>query len=175
MPDPIRDAFLKRQLEEALALNAASDIVTITPVGGMPPDRYIIDFRCRGLMRTANGDVHPAEQFVVGVYFSQSFLRDVPNPFQVLTVLHPRGAFQPNIAEHAPFVCPGHLPPGMAITELTYQLWELWTWRKFNLVDGLNAEAARYARAHQAEFPLDPRPLKRKAPTFTVEAVEERS
>jgi hypothetical protein len=172
MADRIRAAFLERQLLESEGLNAASDIVQITPVAGAPPDRYIIELRCRGLVRAADGGIQTADRFAVSMHFSDDYLRSVPNPFQVLSVLHPAGAFQPNIAEHAPFVCPGRLPPGMGIVELTYQLWSLWTYRSFNLVDGLNPDACRYARAHQSEFPLDPRPLKRIPAAFTVEPVD---
>lgn len=169
MSDRIRHSFLVRQHEDALQLNADSDIVTATPVEGDPPDRYVIDYRCRGLVRGVDGSVRPHDRFVVALHFSDEHLRSIPNPFQALSVLHPVGAFHPNIAAQAPFICPGRLPPGMGIVEITYQLWELWTWRSFNLVDGLNKEACRYARAHQADFPLDPRPIKRRAATFTVE------
>ena len=172
MTDRIREAFLERQYRDALALNADSDIVTLTPVEGNPPDRYVIDYRCRGLRRDVDGIIRPHDRFVVGVHLSDAYLKSIPNPVQVLTIMHPVGAFHPNIAERAPFICPGRLPPGMSIVELAYQLWELWTWRSFNLVDSLNAEAARYGREHRSELPLDQRPLKRHAVSFTVEAVE---
>lgn len=171
MSNRIQHAFLCRQLEDSERLIAESDIVSIIPVAGTPPDRYIIELRCRGLARNAAGIIAPADRFVVMAHFSEDYVRSIPNPFQVLTVMHPAGAFHPNIAERAPFICPGRLPPGMGIVELTYQLWSLWNYRSYNLVDGLNADACRYARAHQAEFPLDPRPLKRAAASFSVEAV----
>jgi hypothetical protein len=168
MSDPIRAAFLEHQLREATRLNAESDIVRVIAVEGSPPERYVIDFHCRGLIRDADGTIRAADRFTCAAYFSDAYLRSVPNPFQVLTVLQPANAFHPNIAERAPFICPGRLPPGMGIVELTYQLWSLWTYRSYNLVDGLNPDACRYARAHQSEFPLDPRPLKRAPVSFTV-------
>jgi hypothetical protein len=172
MPDRIREAFLRHEQQAALALDAASDVVTLTAVAGDPPDTYVIDLRCKGLARGADGNVHVADRFVVGLHFGENYLRSVPDPFAILTVLHPQNAFQPNIAERAPFICVGHLAPGTGIVELVYQVWQIWTYRKYNLVDGLNADACRYARAHQADFPLDPRPLKRAAPSFTVEVRE---
>ena len=172
MADRIREAFLTRQLRDAMQLNEASDVVTVTPIAGVPPERYVIDLRCRGLVQEADGTIRVHDRFAVGLHFPEDYTRSVPNPFQILTVLHPMNAYHPNVSARAPFICVGHLPPGTGIIEIAFQVWEIWTYRRYNLVDGLNADAALYARAHRAEFPVDPRPLKRRAGSFTVEAVE---
>lgn len=69
MQDKIFEAFLKRQYEEGMALAASSDLLELYPMSGDPPDRYIADFRCKGLMRAAGGDVVETDHFEVGIWF----------------------------------------------------------------------------------------------------------
>ena len=54
MADRILEAFLVRQAEEGLALAAESDLLTLLPFGS-PPDRYLVELRCTGLVERAPG------------------------------------------------------------------------------------------------------------------------
>jgi len=160
--DRIYESFLARQYEEGMALAAASDLVDLRPVDGPPPSRYLARFRCKGLVRGADGRVQEADRFEVGIWFPSDYLRRA-DPWEVLTWLGPRRVFHPNISDWAPLICVGRLQPGTPLVDLVYQCFEIVTWQKMTMRedDALNAAACAWAREHRDRFPVDRRPLKR--------------
>ncbi len=164
MADPVLHGFLQRQLADGLALAAASDILRLQPIGGLPPKHYLAEFRCRGLIEMRGGRIIEVGCCLVGLFFPPDYLRRVAVP-EVVTWLEPRNAFHPNI--RPPLVCVGHLEPGTGLVDLLFQIYEIFVYRKFNPRedDCLNPRACAWARSNQHRFPIDPRPLKRCAPT----------
>ena len=163
MSDHIIRGFRRRQYEDGMALAAASDRLALLPLEGDPPERYIAEFSCTGLVRTTSGEILEANRFAVGIWFPDDYLRHA-DPFQVLTWLAPRNVWHPNIANQAPFVCPGRLVAGTALVDILYQLFEIITYNKVTPRenDALNREACMWARANQKRFPVDRRALKRR-------------
>ena len=161
--DPIRDAFLRRQFEEAIALAESSDLVRVVPMGGSPPDRYSVEFLCKGLVRKQLGEVTEADHFIVGIWFPADYLRRA-EPWQVLTWFGPRWVFHPNISDEAPLICVGRLAPGTPLVDLIYQCFEIISYKKVTMRedDALNRNACGWARENQHRFPIDARPLKRR-------------
>lgn len=179
MTDPILRAFLATQLVEGMALAAASDLVEVVPLAGVPPRKYLVRFRCTGLVRADDGAIVEADEFAVGVFFREDHLR-VADPGTLVTWLHPRTVFHPNL--RAPAVCLGRVAPGMSLVDIIYQLHAVITYNKATLDDALNGAAAAWARENPHRLPVDRRPLKRRldaAPAaveddfdFDVEEVE---
>ncbi len=167
MPDRILDAFLTRQFEEGMALARASDLVALHHAGAAPPQRYVAQFRCTGLCRTPAGEIAPMTYSEVGIFFPDDYLRRT-DPYRILMWLGPHNVWHPNISDRAPVVCLGRLGPGTRLTDILYQLFEIITYQRYSTHDALNADAAAWARANQDRFPIDRRPLKRRAVTFTV-------
>ena len=161
--DPIRDAFLARQYEEGMALAESSDILRLLPLDGTPPDRYLAEFLCKGLVRRPGGEVEEASYFLVGIWFPSDYLRRA-EPWQVLSWVGPRHVFHPNISDKAPVICVGRLAPGTTLVDLLYQCFEIITYKKVTMRedDALNRSACSWARHNQRRFPIDPRPLKRR-------------
>jgi len=170
MADKIFEAFLKRQHEEGTALAESSDLLDLYPVGGDPPDRYVAQFRCKGLTRTADFEVAESDVFEVGIWFPSDYLRRA-DPFQVLTWLGPWNVFHPNISDKAPFICIGKLAPNTSLVDILYQCFEIITYNKVTMRedDALNADACRWSRDNQRRFPIDRRPLKRRALNLRIE------
>ena len=167
MTDAIMHAFLRRQREDGLALATESDLVEIAPLdlpAECPPDRFLVRFSCRGLVKEADGSIVEANEFGVGIWFSDDYLRHA-DPFSVLTWLGPRHVWHPNISARAPAICVGRLAPGTGLVDLIYQCWEIITWNKVTMRedDALNQEACQWARANLTRLPVDTRPLKRRA------------
>lgn len=167
MSDAVLHAFLHQQADEGLALASESDLVAIAPLvspAGGPPDRFLVRFTCRGLVREIDGSIAEAHEFAVGIWFPDDYLRTVV-PFQVVTWLHPRNIWHPNISAVAPIICVGHLRPGTSLVDLVYQCWEVITWTKVTMRedDALNRDACQWARANLLRLPVDTRPLKRRA------------
>jgi hypothetical protein len=169
MGDAVFTSFLERQLDSGLRLTAESDLLDLVPMDGTPPQRYIARFRCRGLVRTTDGEVAEADDFCVGITFPEDYLRRA-DPSCVVTWLGPRNVFHPNISDRAPVVCVGRLSPGTELVDLLFQLFEMITWRKVTMRedDALNAAACVWARSHRDRFPVDTRPLKRHAGRIRV-------
>jgi hypothetical protein len=169
MTDRVFDAFLRRQLDEGLALARESDLVRLAPIGD-PADRFVVSFTCKGLVQQAPGEIVEAEYFEVGILFPSDYLR-CANPFQVLTWLGPRTIWHPNISGDAPVICVGRLTPGTSLVDLIYQVFDIITWNKVTMRedDALNRAACEWARGNPARFPVDRRPLKRRALDLHVE------
>lgn len=170
MTDRVLAGFLARQHEEGTALAAASDVLTLVPVGDDPPQRYLADFRCRGLLRSPAGDVVMADRFQVGVWFPDDYLREV-DPFLVLRWIAPAHPFHPNIAARAPFICAGAIRPGTFLVDLIYRVHEIITWARVTMRedDALNRDACAWARRNRHRFPVDDRPLRRRTADITLE------
>lgn len=67
MADRILEAFLARQQKDASALADKSDLLRLVPIGS-PADRYLVEFRCKGLVERAPGEVVEANRFQVQVF-----------------------------------------------------------------------------------------------------------
>lgn len=171
MRDQIYQVFLRRQLEDGMALAGNSDVLDLTPLpDGDPPFRYIAHFEgCRGLVRDEGGQIVEFKKFMVGIWFPDDYLRRVNIP-QVLTYLGPHPApWHPNI--RPPFLC-AHIEPGTTLVDILYACHEIWTWNLFATGDeGLNHAAAQWSRKQErSRFPIDRRPLKRRAVQIGVTA-----
>lgn len=162
--DRVHGAFLQRQFEDGMALANESDLLGLTPVGVAPWQRYVADFRCKGLVQAESGEIVEAERFLVGVWFPDQYLREA-DPFTVLTWLGPQRAFHPNIGDRAPFICVGRLAPGTPLVDLLYRCFEIITYNRVTMREdnALNKDACAWARRNQHRFPVDRRPLKRRS------------
>jgi ubiquitin-protein ligase len=172
--DPIQQKFLRWNFEQGTQFAAQSDIVHLDPqptLPGMPPDRYLAVFRCNGLIHDGQS-VRVGNQFAVGIAFPADYLVAPPNVVRILTLLTPN-VWHPNVAMTAPVLCVGHITPGMTLVEHLYQLYEIFSWQKLATHDPLNPAAAQWARdpANRARFPVDRRPLKRRAIEIKAGAV----
>jgi len=169
MPDRILEAFLARQEHEGRVLAAQSDLLTLVPIGS-PADRYLIEFRCKGLVEREPGEVVEANRFQVGVCFPSNYLR-VANPFRVITWLGPHNVWHPNISATEPVICVGRLEAGTGLVDILYQLFEIISWNKVTMRedDALNVAACQWARRNPHRFPVDRRPLKRRPVAIRVD------
>lgn len=164
MSDPILEAFLTKQFEEGMALAESGDLLMLLPIHGTPPDAYIAQFRCNGLIRDENGNVHEHDMWDVGIRFPLSYLKQgLTDPLQVITWLAPENVWHPNINGPAHLICLGHMPPGTGLVELLYQIFDVITYSNVTMRedDALNLPACSWARSNKSRFPVDTRPLKR--------------
>jgi hypothetical protein len=157
MSDSIRDSWLQQQFLESMTFAKNSDVLSLAPVAGTPPYKYLARFQCDGLYKTADG-ITVVDQHLVGIWFPEQYLRASCDPGQVLTWIDPETEFHPNIRH--PFCCVGHIAPGMSLLNLLHQLYQMITWQRFTPRedDALNKPACSWARQHQDRLPIDPRP-----------------
>jgi ubiquitin-protein ligase len=167
--DQVRQSFLIRQREEGMALAAGSDLLDLQPIGGAAPEKYIAAFQCRGLVRHGDGSIRGADRFGIGIVFPPDYHQRA-DTFEVLTLLHPRNVWHPNIHAQTPHICIGWLSPGTSLVDILYQCFELLTFNRFQTADALNPDASAWVRSHPELFPIDRRPLKRSRPAPEVAA-----
>ncbi len=177
MNDSILTSFLERQYIEVMALAGNSDLLDVTPVGSEPYQRYVIDYRCKGLVLTKRGVVEH-DHFGVGIRLALDYLRRRLPPWEVLMLLWPERTYHPNI--NFPAICPGRMSAGTPLVDLIYQCFEIISFQKVTMSerDALNLDACAWARKNKDRFPIDTRPLKRRRPDFKIElktAKEEQS
>jgi len=167
MADRILDTWWRTNIAAAHELAAASDLLEIRSLHHKMPRHLVAQFRCQGLVRRPGGPIQAADHFVVSLWFPDDYLHRAET-FEVLTWLHPLNVWHPNI--RPPAICAGHLSPGMAITDLLFQAYEIITYHKYATHDGLNPDACNWARQpeNQRRFPLDGRPLRRRLRTFAA-------
>ena len=79
-------------------------------------------------------------------------------------------AWHPNISARAPFICIGRIAPGMSLTDIIHQLYEIICYQRYtpNEFDSLNKDCCSWARANSDRFPTDSRPLKRRTLNLNV-------
>jgi hypothetical protein len=160
--DPYVSRFLERQRAEGLALAAASDLIELEEHPFAPPN-FVVTFRCKGLVRSPDGEIEEANFFQAGIWFPPDYLRRA-DPFEVLRWFAPSNIWHPNISSTVPLVCVGKIAPGTTLVELILQLYDIITYRKYTPRedDALNHACCAWARDNQRRFPVDQRPLRRK-------------
>ncbi|MGC8862661.1 MAG: hypothetical protein ACP5R5_07780 [Armatimonadota bacterium] len=170
--DKVFERFLSTQYDEAMELDAASDLVTVIPCGQRPCRQFLTVFLGTGLVRTPSGEIERANHFEVLITFPDDYLRRA-TPGEVVAWIGPPNVWHPNILP--PLLCVGRLKPGTPLVSLIYQIHEIITYRKATMdeLDALNHPACQWARENKQMFPIDPRPLKRRRVTFRVETLQE--
>ena len=161
--DPVLDAFLSQQLDEARELERKSTVMELAIVDGTPPQRYVATFHAQGLVRNAGG-VEEANVARFGIWLPDDYLKDdidlAHMPIATYLGPHPN-PFHPQILPFPPFAVCIHMVPGTPLTALIRAVYEVWTYQLVSTWDnGLNPKAASYSRAQPPErFPIDSRPL----------------
>jgi hypothetical protein len=160
--DPIYRRFMERQLAEGMALANTSDVLRLH-VPPMAPPHFVAEYMCKGLVRDADGEIREANNFQVGIWFPPDYLRRA-EPFEMLRLFTP-GVWHPNVSRDLPLICIGRLTPGTTLVDILYQTYEILTFQKVNPRedDSMNKVACAWARENQHRFPVDRRPLKRRA------------
>jgi hypothetical protein len=169
--DEILKDFLETQRTEGLRLADESDLLELTPIDDQS---YVATFSCKSLVRDADGEVHEHDRFGVAIRFPENYLRHV-NPGEILTWLGPKEIWHPNIGvPGAPFICLGTIVPGTPLVDLLHRCFEVITFE--NVVmredDALNRPACAWARRNRDRFPIDTRPIKRRALPASIEVAE---
>ena len=152
--DTVLRSFLERQHVAGAELAAHSDVLSLEPLlePDMPPFRYVAHFACQGVIRGDTGDVEIREsRFTLGITFRPDHLRRV-DPLRVVTWLAPSNVFHSNV--RAPFVCVGHVYPGVELIDLLYGCYELVSYLNWSSDDALNEEAASWGGVTNICCPL---------------------
>lgn len=123
--------------------------LTVVPVGPAPPQQYQVTYRVPSLrLDGASGNTpYIVRQTVVNISLPVGYPREKPHAESLDVVFHPNFGSWVCIADF--------WSPAQSLADIIVLIGDMLQWRKYNIRSPLNAVAAEWAVAHQAEIPLD--------------------
>lgn len=109
------------------------------------------------LVRISGGKLGVVGPVALGIRYHESYLAEAPHPWEIATVIQPRGLYHPNaVASGA--ICIGRPEVGVSLEYILNQAWAALTFNMKSVNtrrgDILNPDAARFVRANAERFPL---------------------
>lgn len=150
----IRETRLRNDYQRIRDLVNRSELIHILHTDGDPPEKYLIQFTCRGVEKLAPGgspqyrDVHE-----VSIYLHAEYPLKQPQLKWLTPIFHP------NIHSTGA-VCIGAWWPAKTLDELLLTLGEMVQYKNLGPKDPMNSKAAAWAMRNRRLFPIDARPLK---------------
>lgn len=150
----IRLKRLQADYDRVRELAANSEFIRIIETEGNPPEKYLIEFTCRGVA-SIDGRGQPVitEQHRVGIYLHATYPREMPGMKWLTPIFHP------NIGRSGA-VCIDVWYASKSLDELVFMLGEMVQYKNHNPSSPLNPDAAGWAASHRHLLPIDKRPLR---------------
>ena len=156
--DSPRMRRLKADLEALKTLKENSSILDFQAVGD-PPERYLLTFKGKGLMRRGEADpVEIAEVHRVEIRLGIDYPRSRPDLQWLTSIYHP------NISAVGAVCLGGYSTnwvPSLGLAELCEMLWDMVRYENYDPKSAYNYAAGRWSETQtQFELPIDRRPLR---------------
>jgi ubiquitin-protein ligase len=119
----------------------------------MPPEKYLIRFKCKGLWQQDNGSIAEAPYHLMEVVFGADYPSKPPTFVWLTPIWHP------NLRR--PYICLEGRPfaVGWTLNLIVQEVGRLVQYQSYNVNDPLNHEAAEWAKQNADRFPIDDRDL----------------
>ena len=150
----IRETRLRNDYQRIRDLVNRSELIHILHAEGNPPEKYHIQFTCRGV-----GKLGPASKPVYRDKHEVSIYLHAEYPLKQPQLKWLTPIFHPNIHSSGA-VCIGAWWPAKTLDELLLTLGEMVQYKNLGPKDPMNSKAAAWALRNKRMFPIDPRPLK---------------
>ena len=139
-------------------LSRRTRLIKVVPLDGPPPERYLVTYRCKGLVWMQGSPAPSISTFHrLNIYLHRDYPRRPPRLIWLSDIFHP------NILppERNGGICIGSWSPAESLDRLVIRIGEMVQYKNYNvdLSDVLNKEAAVWAAANQGHLPVDARPL----------------
>ena len=150
----IRETRLRNDYQRIRELVNRSDLIRIMYTDGDPPEKYLIQFSCRGVEKlTSTGRPIYRDVHEVSIYLHAEY------PLKQPQLKWRTPIFHPNIHSTGA-VCIGAWWPAKTLDELILTLGEMVQYKNLGPKDPMNSKAASWAIRNKRQFPVDKRPLK---------------
>lgn len=150
----IRETRLRNDHQRIRDLVNRSELIHILHTDGSPPEKYHMQFTCRGVEKLgAGGKPILRERHEVSIYLHAEYPLKQPQLKWLTPIFHP------NIHSSGA-VCIGAWWPAKTLDELLLTLGEMVQYKNLGPKDPMNSKAAAWALRNKRLFPIDPRPLK---------------
>ncbi len=119
----------------------------------IPPEKYMIRFKCKGLWQQDNGSIVEAPYHLMEVVFGADYPSKPPTFVWLTPIWHP------NLRR--PYICLEGRPfaVGWTLDLIVQEVGRLVQYQTYNVNDPLNHEAAEWAKQNAERFPVDDRDL----------------
>ncbi len=119
----------------------------------IPPEKYMIRFKCKGLWQQDNGSIVEAPYHLMEVVFGADYPSKPPTFVWLTPIWHP------NLRR--PYICLEGRPfaVGWTLDLIVQEVGRLVQYQSYNVNDPLNHEAAEWAKQNAERFPVDDRDL----------------
>jgi ubiquitin-protein ligase len=119
----------------------------------MPPEKYLIRFKCKGLWQQDNGSIAEAPYHLMEAVFGADYPSKPPTFVWLTPIWHP------NLRR--PYICLEGRPfaVGWTLDLIVQEVGRLVQYQSYNVNDPLNHEAAEWAKQNADRFPVDDRDL----------------
>ncbi len=119
----------------------------------MPPEKYMIRFKCNGLWQQDNASIVEAPYHLMEVVFGADYPSKPPTFVWLTPIWHP------NLRR--PYICLEGRPfaVGWTLDLIVQEVGRLVQYQTYNVNDPLNHEAAEWAKQNAERFPVDDRDL----------------
>ncbi|HEY3225885.1 MAG TPA: ubiquitin-conjugating enzyme E2 [Planctomycetota bacterium] len=156
--DTPRSRRLAADAEAMKALREQSTIIEYQAHGD-PPERYLVTFRGRGLVRRTEADpVEVADVHRVEIRLGIDYPRSRPDLQWLTSIYHP------NISAVGAVCLGGYSTswaPSLGLAELVEMLWEMVRMSNYDPKSAYNYAAGRWCETQrQFDFPIDPRSIR---------------
>lgn len=140
------DRNMKKLKSEAALINYAAE--------GNPPDAYVISFLCNGMTVDLKHVPRTAQEHKLRIVLHAGYPATAPQLEQVTKVFHPNFAPPPSKA-----VCidATKWTPAESLPDLVVRLFNMISYRLYNLKSAYNPQAAQWVLDNKARLPLDGR------------------
>ncbi len=146
---------------EALKLLRENSSILDYQVFGDPPERYLLTFKGKGLIRKAESDpVEVADLHRVEIRLGIDYPRSRPDLQWLTSIYHP------NISAVGAVCLGGYSTnwvPSLGLSELSEMLWDMVRYSNYDPKSAYNYAAGRWSETQrQFDFPIDPRTIRDK-------------
>jgi ubiquitin-protein ligase len=146
---------LKRLQAEALQVQKAfanSGVIRVHSVQGNPPEKYVIEYRVRGLVRGPQAPAYQ-DQHLAEIQLTSEYPRQSPKCRMLTPIFHPN--FEPAT------ICVGdHWTAGERLVDLIIRIAEMIAFQAYNIKSPLDGEAAMWADQNRQYLPTDRRDMR---------------
>lgn len=145
-----------------------SPYISIEPLEGDPPERYLVKYRLKGYVLNKLDDNVPklSNYHEVEIYLPTTYPRMKPKCKANNNIFHPNFRTE---------VCVGdYWGAGETLSDIIIQIGDMIQYKKYNVNSPLNAKAAIWTRENEKSFPLDNKSLYKKSDDFEIDLFEPR-
>jgi ubiquitin-protein ligase len=139
---------LQADHQQVMAAFAQSPHIRILQVEGSPPEKYVVEFRVRGIVDQGNKVLRESTGHRAEIFLPLDYPRRPPFCRMTTPVFHP------NIDPQK--ICIGdHWSAGQKLAQLIVRIAEMIAYQSYNAKSPLNGEAAAWAELNKDRLPLE--------------------